>query len=154
MTSYLSNLTEHEQRMLIEAPVLIAILVAGADHNIDDSEKDWAEKVAHFRSMKNDSILKDYYYQVDKLFDDTFNDYVKSLSEDAVERNKHLAVELKKLNDIIPQLDAEFAKELYDSFVSFADQVARASGGVLGYAAVSAEEKEWAQLSMIKKPYK
>ena len=153
MISYLANLTEQEQRMLIEAPVLIAILVAGADHKIDDAEKDWAEKVAHFRSMKNDSILKDYYYEVDKLFDDTFNDYVKSLPEDSLERNKQIAGELKKLNEVFPQLDAEFAKELYDSYLTFADQVARASGGVLGYAAVIAEEKEWAQLSMIKKPY-
>jgi hypothetical protein len=153
MTSYLSNLSEQEQRMLIEAPALIAILVAGADHNIDDSEKEWAEKVTHFRSMKNDSILKDYYYEVDKLFLDTFNDYVKSLTDDAVERNKHIAVELKKLNDVFPKLDPGFAKELYDSFLTFADQIAKASGGVLGYAAVSAEEKEWAQLSMIKKPY-
>lgn len=151
--AYLSNLNEQEQRMLIEAPALIAILVAGADHNIDDAEKDWAEKVAHFRSMKNDSILKDYYYEVDKLFLDTFNDYVQSLPEDAVERNKHISVELGKLNTVFPKLDTEFSKELYDSFISFADQVAKASGGVLGYAAVSAEEKEWAQLNMIKKPY-
>ena len=151
--AYLANLNEHEKRMLTEAPALIAILVAGADNNIDDAEKDWAEKVAHFRSMKNDSILKDYYYEVDKLFDDTFNDYVKNLPEDAIERNKHIAAELGKLNEIFPKLDAEFSRELYDSFLSFADQVARASGGVLGFAAVSSDEKEWAQLHMIKKPY-
>lgn len=151
--AYLSNLNEQEQRMLIEAPALIAILVAGADHNIDDAEKDWAEKVTHFRSMKNDSILKDYYYEVDKLFVDTFNDYLKSLPEDAVERNKRISAELEKLNPIFPKLDQEFAKELYDSFLTFAEQVAKASGGVLGYAAVSSEEKEWAQLNMIKKPY-
>lgn len=153
MVSYLSNLTEQEQRMLFEAPVLISILVAGADHNIDEKEKDWAEKVAHFRSTKNDSILKEYYYEVDKLFDDTFNDYVKSFPEDSIQRNNKISDELKKLNDILPKLDAEFTKELYDSYLTFAEQVAKASGGVLGYAAVSAEEKEWAQLSMINKPY-
>ncbi len=153
MDSYLSNLNEEEKRSLIEAPALIAILVAGADNNIDDAEKDWAEKVTHFRSMKNDSILSGYYYEVDKVFLDTFNDYISSLPKDAVERNKHISSELKKLNEIFPKLESEFAKELYHSFLTYAEQIAKASGGVLGYASVSAEEKEWAQLNMISKPY-
>lgn len=153
MDSYLSNLSEEEKRNLTEAPALIAILVAGADNNIDEAEKDWAEKVTHFRSMKNDSILSGYYYEVDKVFTDTFNDYINSLPKDAVERNKHISSELKKLNDILPKLGEEYSKELYDSFLSYAEQVAKASGGVLGYASISAEEKEWAQLNMIKKPY-
>jgi hypothetical protein len=153
MDSYLSNLNEQEQRHLIETPALIAILIAGADNNIDEAEKDWAEKVTHFRSMKNDSILSGYYYEVDKVFIDTFNDYLSSLPKEAIERNKVISAELTKVNDIFPKLESGFAKELYDSFLTYADQVARASGGVLGFAAVSTEEKEWAQLSMIKKPY-
>ncbi len=70
-----------------------------------------------------------------------------------MERNKRISGELEKLNPIFPKLDQAFAKELYDSFLSFAEQVAKASGGGLGYAAVSPEEKEWAQLNMITKPY-
>ena len=152
MDSHLSNLTEEEKRNLVEAPALIAILIAGADNNIDDAEKDWAEKVTHFRSMKNDSVLSGYYYEVDKVFVDTFNDYIKSLPEDGVDRNKQISSELKKLNDILPKLDSEYAKELYESYLTFAEQVAKASGGILGYASISTEEKEWAHLNMINKP--
>ena len=146
------NLTEDEQRQLINAPALISILIAGSDNKIDKVEKEWAEKVAHFRSLKTDSLLSSYYQEVDKYFKETFNEFVDSLPEDSLERGKEIFVKLGKLNTILPKLDKDYASALYQSFLTYAEQVAKSSGGILGYAAVSPEEEELMKLSMITEP--
>ena len=56
------------------------------------------------------------------------------------------------LNEIFAKLDKGFAAELYKSYLSFATSVAKSSGGVLGYAAVSPEEERLLGLSMINDP--
>lgn len=144
------NLNEEEQNLLLSTPALITILVAGADSKIDDKEVDWGAKVAHFRSAKEGTVLHDYYYEVDKIYKDTLNDYLGRLPEDQVERTKRVADEMKKLNDIFQKLDPHFAHELYRSFMTYAEQIAKASGGILGYSAISTEEQEMMRLSMIK----
>jgi len=49
-------------------------------------------------------------------------------------------------------MDTEFSMLYYESLKSIADQVAKASGGLLGLASVSKEEKEWVGLDMLKDP--
>ena len=146
------NLSQEEQNILINAPAYVTILVAGADHNIAEKELEWETKLPIFRSKKEQSVLSDYYIAVEKIIDSKLQVLLSELPEDYVERNKVVSNELKKLNSILPKLNKDFAIELYKSLKSFAEQVARVSGGILGISAISPEEREMIKLDMINPP--
>jgi hypothetical protein len=148
------NLSEEEQQLLIEVPVMVTFLIAGSDNDIDEQERDWAERLVEFRSMKNESDLVEYYNQVERTWDTNFQRYAENLHEhtDPVKRCEYLAKELEKCNDILPKLNPTLAEKLYHGFKSFSRQIAMSSGGILGIGAISPEEVHWVDLKMIKNP--
>jgi hypothetical protein len=149
------NLTPDEKNFLLEAPVLITFLIAGADNNIDRQETEWAEKLLEFRSAKNQhSHLAEYYHLVDKAWDKHYKEWTDKLANlgTADEKTDHLAQELVKINPLLTKLHPNFAYLLYSSFRSFALQIAKASGGILSFGAVSPEEHRWVNLPMIHNP--
>lgn len=150
----LDLLTEEEREFILQVPVLITFLIAGSDNNIDDKEREWAQKLVEFRSSRNESKMVPYYLEVENKWDDNFTKYAGMLMDyDNVDlRNHFISNELKKLNGILTKLPSETADMLYKSFRSFAEQVARASGGIFGFGAVSREEQQWLRLPMIEKP--
>lgn len=152
MIPQFKNLTEEENTALLDAPALIAVLIAGADNKIDEKEINYSEKLAHFRAGNNESSLQPYYAEVDKFIGDAIIQQLKNLPEDLHERQNIISEELSKLNEIFPKLDKEFASELYKSYLTFAKSVAKSSGGIWGYASITAEEEKLLGLSMIKNP--
>lgn len=148
------NLNDEEQNLLLEVPVLVTFLIAGSDNNIDEQERDWAERLVEFRSMKNESDLVEYYNKVERTWDDNFQRYAEHLHDYAepMKRCEYLAKELEKCNEILPKLNPTFAEKLYNGFRSFARQIAMSSGGILGIGAISPEENQWVKLKMIKHP--
>jgi hypothetical protein len=154
MVREFKNLDKEERKLMLEAHALIAILIAGADGVIDEKEMYWAEKVKTFRSSKEDSILKEYYVTTAKGFRKTMNDLIKSLPGKLSERNFEITRKLKGINKILPKLNKKFSREFYKSLLSYAEQIARASGGIMGFASISPEEKKWLSLEMINNPSK
>ena len=152
MIKELNKLSDKEIELMIETPALIAILVAGADGVIDEREVSWAEKVKIFRSSKENSMLKEYYSKAVREFRKTVKDLIEYLPDNLSERNYEITKRLKGLNDILPKLNNKFSTEFYKSLISYAEQVATASGGILGYASISPEERRWLSLDMIKNP--
>lgn len=152
MVSQLALLNDEEQTLMLNIPALITVLIAGSDQDISKKEIDWAEKTISFRSRKEGSVLQDYYYEVSKFIDDSIKQFINELPEDVSKRTLEIGEILYKVNAIWPKIDYDFAKALYDSFLTYAEQVAQASGGILGSSAVSPEEKELMKLSMINPP--
>ena len=68
MTDQFNTLKEDDLRILTDAVPLIAILIAGADGEIDDEELQWSKKVAHIRSYKMKADLKSFYAEVDEIY--------------------------------------------------------------------------------------
>lgn len=153
MISEFKNLTEQEAGLMLTAPVLVTLLIAGAEGRIEEKETDWGAKITHFRANAP-SVLQSYYQEVDKSFNDTMRDMVSKIPEDVTERNYKINQELSKLNDIFKKLDTGFVKEFYKSLLSLSKQVAQSSGGIWGYGAVSPEEKALLNLEVIKDPNK
>jgi hypothetical protein len=145
------NLNEEEANVVIMAPSLVALLIAGAEGDVDQKEIDWGTKITHFRATEN-SILQNYYQEVYKNFNDTLNQLEEAMPKDVEERSKKINQELVKLNDILPKLDKDFAIELYKSLLTFSKQVAQASGGLWGYGSISPEEKKHLNLEVINSP--
>lgn len=144
-----SALSKDENKLLIETPALVTILVAGADGDIDEQELNWAEKLTHIRSYAKPEELNHYYEAVEAHFDSALEFYMDSLSKDQSERETQITDELRKLNHALSCLDNPTAFKLYESFVSFAKHIAKASGGFLRFGSISRDEKKWIGLPMI-----
>jgi hypothetical protein len=136
----------------MKAPVYVAILIAGADGNIDKTEKKEAIEVARNKQSRAREQLVDYYKAVGETFETQFNALLTELPSSADERNSVITTELRKLNFILPKIDKNFAIKLHASLKELAKKIAEASGGVLGYMSVSFEEQKLMELKMINDP--
>jgi hypothetical protein len=146
---HLEKLSSEELHHLLDAIPLITILVAGADGVIDNDEKAWAARLTHIRTYSNPDELHEYYESIDSNFNIRFNDLLKNLPTGLAERESIISNRLSLINPILAKLDQYFGFKLYKSFLTFATQVAKSSGGFLGFNAISEEEEKWVHLSMI-----
>ncbi|HMS65022.1 MAG TPA: hypothetical protein PKD83_07185 [Ignavibacteria bacterium] len=152
MITEFRNLNESEINLMLNVPALVTLLIAGAEGKIDDKETDWGAKVAHFRAEDKNSLLQNYYKEVDNIFVDSLKEYISVLPEDVTERTEKINSELAKVNDIMPKLDKNFAAEFYKGILGLSKQVAKADGGIWGYGSVSPEEQKLIDLDVINPP--
>lgn len=152
MIDQFSQLEQEEIETMIKVPILVSILIAGADNNIDNAEMKQAINISKMKQKKARKELIDYYKAVGTDFEDKFKVLMQYYPIDAESRNPLIIEELKKLNNILPKLDKNFAVDFYQSILDIAKKVAEASGGVLGYMAVGYEESKFVGLDMINDP--
>ena len=150
MIEQLKGISEEEYDKLKGAISLITVLIAGADGTIDRKEKEWAEKVTSIRSYSLPDGLKEFYLEVGEDFQERLDRYIDKYAGDVDTRNRDIAKVLVELNEIFPKIeDREVAMALYESLVSFARHVARASGGFLSWGSINIHEKKLMSLEMI-----
>lgn len=150
MIEQFKGISEEEFDQLKSAVSLITVLIAGADGSIDRKEKEWAEKVTNIRSYSLPDGLKDFYLEVGQDFQERLDAYIDEYAGEAEIRNRQISQELSKLNSLFPKIeDRETAIALYESFISFARHVARASGGFLSWGSINVHEKRLMSLEMI-----
>ena len=154
MIKEFANLREEEVEILLRAPVLVSILIAGADGNIDKAETKEAIAIARGRQSRAREQLVEYYKLVGDSFEEQFNELVAKYPLKPEERNPEIIKELKRLNRIFPKVDKNFSIKLHASLKDLAKKIAEASGGVLGYLSVSYEEAKLMELNMINDPSK
>ena len=150
MATLFNSLSQAQSDQLKAAPSLITILVAGADGTIDAQELNWAEKLTHIRSYSDASeSLNEFYSAVDASFTADLEGAIADLPQDQGKREQVISDHLSGLNKILSGLDNATAYALYSSFTSFAEHIAKASGGFLRFGSISSEEKKWISLPMI-----
>ena len=152
MIEEFKNLSEEEIETMLKVPVLVSILIAGADGNIDKSEIKQAVSLSKIKQTKAREDLIEFYQEAGRDFEDKMKIMISQLPADATERNPIIISELEKVNKIFPKLDPKFSEEFYVSVKDMAKKIAEASGGVLGYMAVGYEESKLIGLNMIKDP--
>ena len=152
MIKEFQTISNTEKQAMIESPVLIMLLIAGADGEIDEKEKEWAEKISVLRARKEESILSEFYEEVSFNFKKNAKEITEIMPKKTAERSSYLTSRLEKINEILPKIDKKFASEFYKDMLSFARQVAKAEGGIFGIGAISPEEEEYIKLSMIRNP--
>ena len=152
MIAEFENLTEEEKNFLYSTPVLVAILVAGADGKIDKAEMKEAISISKLKKKKARKDLIEYYTLVGEDFEDKMKVGINKYPHGHEERQKMITEELKQLNKILPKLDKKFAVKYYESLKDFAKRIAEASGGILGYMSIGYEESKLIELKMIKDP--
>ena len=143
------NLTAEEYNKLKDSISLITILIAGADNNIDAGETEWAEKLARIRSYSLPDELKPFYQDVGENFHGRLHELIDGLPGDVTTRTAEIHSKLNQLNPVLAKIHPEHGAILYDSFLSFAKHVAKASGGFLRFFSISSEEKALLNLDPI-----
>jgi len=149
MLGEFNALDEREYEILKDAVCWVTILVAGADGLIEKKELDWANKITGIRTYSGPKTLQDFYKEVDTNFSDKVESCINFLPSNTDSRNKELSEKLSELNEILPKLPPKLGFELYNSYTKLGEQVAKASGGVLGFFSVSGEEKQAIELHML-----
>lgn len=149
MVEYFNNLKEEEKAELLDALPLITVMIAGADGSFDQEELDWAEKITHIRSYKLKKEMKAFYEEVDATFIEKVQYFIEAMPSDVNLRNDMISQRLEKLNPILAKLDTSVAYKMYRGFLSFAEHVAKASGGIMGFFSVNAAEAKLIQLPML-----
>ncbi|MEM6642165.1 MAG: hypothetical protein AAF616_04220 [Bacteroidota bacterium] len=152
MIAEFEPLREDEIEVLLDAPVLVSILIAGADGTIDNAERKQAIDIARNKQSRAREQLAEYFKAVGERFEERFSKLIDELPTSAEERNQKVSIELRKLNFILPKIDKNFGIKLHASLKDLAKRIAEASGGVLGYLSVSYEEAKLMELRMIKDP--
>jgi hypothetical protein len=154
MTKVLDKLSAPELETLSRAPLLVCILIAGADNEIDNKEIRSAIKMANGGSGKSKSGdgLSQFLKVVTEDIEDKLKIIISTFPQDSAERNPILLDELKRLNKILPKIDKSFASGYYRCLLQIARKVAESSGGLLGIQAIGDEEEQFIGLPMIKNP--
>lgn len=152
MIAEFEPLREDEIDVVVKAPVYVAILIAGADGEIDKAERREAITIARAKQSRSREQLVEFYKIVGDDFENTFNKLIDELPSGTDERNYAITKELRKLNFILPKIDSGFAVKFYASLKELAKRIAEASGGVLGYLSIGYEEAKLMELRMLHEP--
>jgi hypothetical protein len=152
MLKELNRLVASEVELMVKAPLLVCILIAGADNEIDNKEIHGAIKMAKRRKEKGKDTLSKFYDMVAEDFEDKLKIILQGFPSQSAQRNPLLLEELGRLNTIFPKLDNSFASDYYKSLLYIARKTAESSGGMLGLNKVGDEEDKFLKLPMIKDP--
>lgn len=150
MDKDLQHLQPEELTRLKDAFALITILIAGADGQIDAAELSWAEKIAEIRTYAGEERLHTFHEAVNTEIARRIKDLLHAYPGEPASRNASISGELAQLNAILEKLDPALAAYLYKGYLSFAERIAKASGGILSFFTIGAEEKKWVDLPMLK----
>lgn len=151
MIKEFEKLSDQETELMLRAPFLVCILIAGADGTIDKKEIKEAITVTQ-KNKKTIGILAGYFKELSEDFEDKLKITIQGYPYESTQRAPILIGELVELNKIFPKLDKTFAKSFYDTLLELAEKIASSSGGVLGIRSVGSEEAKYLQLPMIQKP--
>jgi len=151
MIKEFDKLTDNETELMLKAPVLVCILIAGADGTID--KKEIKEAIAQTQK-KTKASLADYLKEVSLDFEDKIKVLIQSYPYESTQRNPILIEELGQLNKIWKKLDKGFAVQVYHMLKELAQKIASSSGGLWGMKTVANEEAKFVLLPMISDPSK
>lgn len=154
MLKNLVELKEEEKQLMIDAPLYVSILLAGADGEINSDEKKRTIELVHVKTYSETPALRDLYHEVEIDAQHRLNELLASLPDDLAARNEKLSSILEKINTILPKLEFHFAHRYYKSLRDFAHYVAETGGGFWKVGSVGEAEKVWVKLPMIQEPVK
>lgn len=143
------KLAEEDKEILRSSISWITLLIASADGKVDADELAWAEKLTQIRSYTLPDNLQEFYKEVGASYQSKIDTLISELPEGNEAQIDFLSNNLTQVNQVLAKLDNKAAYTFYKSFTSFAEHVAKSSGGFLRFFSVSAEEKKLIDLPMI-----
>lgn len=151
MAAELSKLSSRELELVYKAPLLVCILIAGADGYIDRKEIKKAITIVQKRKKGTDSVSV-LFKEIAQDFEDKLKVLEQGYPYESTQRNPLLSEELNGLNSLWPKLPSAFTQSYYAMLLMLAQEVAASSGGLLGMKSIGVEEARLVKLTMIKNP--
>jgi len=149
----INKLTNDEQNVLYALPFHIAIWIASADGHVEESEIKRAISVINLQSAKATSkSLAEFYNKVSEDLEDKLKVLLYNSPKSEHERTTYHSKKIVDANSVLKKLDTQFIVNLHNSLRELARQVAKASGGLLGYGSIGVEESRLIDLSLIEIP--
>lgn len=152
MFEHITNLTESEKNLILHAPMYVSVLIAGADGEINDTEKHKILELIHTKTFSEKYELREIYQSLDLDAAHELRELIATLPQDKEERNQKLSDTLAGLNKVLPKLEHRFQVQFYKSLRQFAHYIATADGGFWGVGALKHAEEEFVKLPMIQNP--
>lgn len=152
MKYQLQNLTEEERQLVLDAPILVAILIGGSDNDYDEEEITRTIELINTKTFSETADLRELYKELDKAAEERLMTLCDNLPEDVLVREKQLSERLAKLNDVFPKMERKYSLHFYNSLKDFAVHVANASGSAFGTDNIGDREKNLLGLDMLNKP--
>ena len=148
MDNLFRTLRDDEMDIVLNAPAMVAMLIAGADDDVDKDEISSAIKYATTAGNQY-AHLDEYFDKVAEKFEEIFKNYISDLPDDLDTRQHAITSYLRQLNGILPKVDEEVAAEFHKFLLDLARVVAESSGGIFGMKKVSKAEAKYLPLDMI-----
>jgi hypothetical protein len=147
------QLDDKETELFLKAPILVCILIAGADGDIDRKEIKEAIAIAR-KQKKSQTVLSSFFKVMAEDFEDKIKILIQSFPYEATQRTPLIVDELKAISKAWGKLDKTFAMAYYEMLKSLAEKIASSSGGLWGIKTVGSEEARYLNLPMISDPSK
>ncbi len=147
-----NKLSNAEIELIHKAPILVCILIAGADGHIDNKEIKGAIALTEKKQNGGKSNLQAFYRELSEDFEDKLKIVIQEFPTNEEERSPLLVKALSQLNAILKKVDHNFALEFYASLKKIASEIAKSSGGLLGMKSVGDEEAKFVDLHMVQDP--
>lgn len=147
------KLNDQEIELMLKAPILVCILIAGADGNIDRKEIKEAIAIAQ-NQKKSMTSLTGYFKDLSQDFEDKIKILIQSFPYESTQRTPLVIEELAQLNAIWKKIDPIFAIDFYEMLLTLAEKIASSSGGLWGMKSVGLEEAKYMMLPMVINPSK
>ncbi len=152
MMQELEKLSHNEAELILKAPLLVCILIAGADDDIDRKEISRAIQLTQQKQYRVKSGLVEYYRLMAEDFEDKLKVLIQSYPAKSAQRSPMITEELKGLNSAFSKIDRNLSIDFYKSLREIAQKVAESSGGILGLKSVGDKEAKYVKLPMVLDP--
>lgn len=146
-----SRLNDSEAELMLKSPLLVCILIAGADGDIDNKEINTALTISR-EHYKVKSVLFRFFEEMSADFEDKLKILIQSYPFNATQRTESISQELATLNLLWPKLAPEFSSAYYAMLKDLALRIATSSGGIWGMRKISPEEERLLNLPMLVEP--
>lgn len=134
MSAEIDKLNPEEKDIILRAPAVVAILAAISDDGeVSKHEKAESIKISHLRTFTSEEMLRNFYTEAEKVFEDNFEDIMSKLPQEWADKESYLENELTDLNKVLPKLDRVYAQGLVNSLKSFARFVFKSNSSFLDF---------------------
>lgn len=131
MIKQLENLTIEERSLLLKAPVLLSVLASCSYNEVNKHQKADAIKLAHLKPFTANPSLIPFYVEVEKHFEEQFEEVVREFAPFDANRCGTLKQEINKVYPVLGKLDPDYARKLLRSFEKYERHVKKAGHTVV-----------------------
>ena len=123
MKDLFGTLDEKDKELLVKAPVIITLLAAATEGELDRTEIRDAIEMAHLRTFTAPESLQSYYREVERIFQNELDKMINDYSPFNKRNRNEIAKKMDEVYAVIKGLDEDYGSRLLQSLNSYAKHV-------------------------------